>query len=443
MEYLLKKYGRKNPIRIQPNLLLFAHPSALKEIYWDPKCNTKSSIYGSGVFVPPHIFSTKDGEKHRELRKALGGAPWTIGSLKNNWEARFDDHILLLCNKLTENAKAGELILLGERVAQFATDVLTMLAFTEPFGFVKNARDEHRILETWRQSLGAFSFFSRLTLFHRYIGGMPGMGKLLFPPKTDIDGAGWVLGEAERQVNNGLRLMEKHQQPEKPDFLQHCLDARFDDKTPLSQAQREAQMVLLMQAGTDTTGTALGSTMRFLLTHPEKLERARREIESAEQAGLLSDVIKYEETRQHLPYIVASIKETLRLEPPATNLFGRVAPKEGKTIGEHYIPPGAEITTLAWIVQRDPETFGPDRLLFRPERWLDKTKAAEFESAIFNFGIGPRTCLGREVAYMELYKLVPELIRRFDYDLQDAGEFVIRGGISYNKDLTARLTPRT
>jgi hypothetical protein len=56
-------------------MLLFPKPSALKEIYWDPKCNQKSGLYGSGVLGPPHLFTTLDGDVHKSLRKALSNAP--------------------------------------------------------------------------------------------------------------------------------------------------------------------------------------------------------------------------------------------------------------------------------------------------------------------------------------------------------------------------------
>lgn len=54
-------------------MLLFPRPSALKDIYWDPALNQKTELYGTGVLGPPHLFSTRDGEVHRRLRKALGG----------------------------------------------------------------------------------------------------------------------------------------------------------------------------------------------------------------------------------------------------------------------------------------------------------------------------------------------------------------------------------
>jgi hypothetical protein len=56
-------------------MLLFPKPSALKDIYWDSKCNQKSGLYGSGILGPPHLFTTLDGDVHKSLRKALSNAP--------------------------------------------------------------------------------------------------------------------------------------------------------------------------------------------------------------------------------------------------------------------------------------------------------------------------------------------------------------------------------
>jgi hypothetical protein len=79
------------PVRIAPSLLLFPKASALREIYWDPKCNDKSAMYGHEPLVPTSIFTTIDGQKHKILRKALGGPKWSVGVFKKNWEARVDE----------------------------------------------------------------------------------------------------------------------------------------------------------------------------------------------------------------------------------------------------------------------------------------------------------------------------------------------------------------
>jgi cytochrome P450 len=180
--------------------------------------------------------------------------------------------------------------------------------------------------------------------------------------------------------------------------------------SPLSPMQKRAHATLLIQAGADTTGTGLGSTLRFIAMDPKRKEKAAEEIRVADQAGHLSTPIKYEECREHLPFFSACIRESLRLNPPATNLFARVVGKDGKTIDGHFIPSGTEITSNAFVVQRDPELYAPDPDAFRPERWLeDKEKSSRMEAANFVFGIGSRICLGKDVALMELYKLLPEV----------------------------------
>ncbi|OAP61369.1 hypothetical protein AYL99_03572 [Fonsecaea erecta] len=440
---VVRKYGTESPIRISPNVLLFPKPSSLKEIYWDPKCNTKMSLYGTGALGPPHLFTTLDGEEHKNLRKALGGQQWTIGSLKNNWEPRIDDLVRLFIRKMTEKAQTQETVLLSERVAQveFAADIMTMISFTEPWGFVKNSRDERGILSSWRKGLPLFGFAGRSVSFRKLLA-IPGIGEQLLPKATDKDGFGYLMNWADKEVSRREEKLGDGLTSTQPDFLQHCLDARMDGK-PLSPVQKRAHVTLLIQAGADTTGTALGATLRFLSLNPDKMKRAWEEVDAADRAGKLSDPVQYEETREHLPFFCACIKEAIRLCPPADNLFGRVVGKSGKVIEGHFLPPGTEITSNAYVVQRDPVLYGPDPEAFRPERWLEsKEKAAELELHSFVFGIGPRICLGKDVAIIELHKLLPEIIRRFDIELVTPGRFVVAGGVAYFNDFNVKLIAR-
>ncbi|KAI6267967.1 hypothetical protein MCOR27_010367 [Pyricularia oryzae] len=456
---LTKRYGASKPIRIAPNLLLFPQPSAVKEIYWDSKLNTKGLFYGSGALGPPHLFTTLDGDQHKELRKAIGGPHYTIGTLKNHWEPRFDDLILTALEKWTEKSERGETIQLCDKVAEFAADVMTMVSFSEPWGFVRNDRDERELLKRWRDSLPYFGFVNRFRWF-RDVVMKSSWGVYFLPSSSDNTGMGFFMREADRQVTiREYRMKNEQYSQECPDFLQHCLEARIGTK-PLSPVQKRAHITLLFQAGADTTGTALGCTFRFLVTNPDVMSRCQAEIDAADQAGKLSSpIVQYEETRTHLPLVVACIRESLRLHPPAPTLFPRIVPRAGgdglgakktsssggfKTIGDVVLPPGFEITTHPYVVQRDPVLYAPDPEVFRPERWLEASpeKLSEMEAGQFTFGVGPRVCLGKDVAYMELYKLIPQVLRTFDMDLQRPGQFVVAGGVAFNNDFAVKLRVR-
>ncbi|KAF2106197.1 cytochrome P450 [Lophiotrema nucula] len=442
--YLVRMYGTDRPIRISPTMLLFPRPSALKDIYWDPKCNQKAGLYGTGALGPPHLFTTLDGEQHKQLRKALSNAPWTIGGLKKEWESRFDDQVRLFTRKMSEHAEVQRKVCLSDKVAEFAADIMSMISFTEPFGCVENQKDEKDILANWRKGLDFFGFVGRFRFFREKIIKLPVLGLWFLPSMSNESGMGWLMCEADRQVTNRENSNAEKGFSGKPDFMQHCLEARYSDGSPLTPTQKRAHVTLLIQAGADTTGTALGSTLRFILTTPGVWKRAQAEIDKADKNGLLSEPIQYEETRQHLPYFVACIKEGLRLNPPATNLFARVCPKGGKAIDGHFIPEGTEITSHAYTVQRNKELYGDDAERFRPERWFGKPdkKNSEFEASQFVFGVGPRVCIGKDVATMELYKLLPEIVRRFDIDIEKPGKYVVAGGVAYNEGFTGRFVAR-
>lgn len=142
------------------------------------------------------------------------------------------------------------------------------------------------------------------------------------------------------------------------------------------------------------------------------LKTLQEEIDEATRHDKLSNPVKYGEVKEHLPYLQACIKEALRLQPPATNIFGRVVGEEGKTINGYFCPPGTVISTYPYIVHRDKTLYGPDENKFRPERWQeDSEKEAAMKDGSFVFGQGDRGCLGKNLAMMELLKVVAEVTK--------------------------------
>ena len=123
----------------------------------------------------------------------------------------------------------------------------------------------------------------------------------------------------------------------------------------------------------------------------------------------------------------------MRLLPAVGMPLVRVVPEGGAHICDRYFPQGTIIGVHAWVAHQNTGVFGNDAAEFRPERWLksesDESTLAEMEHYFLSWGAGSRTCLGRNVALLEMLKVVPEIVRNFDFEmgqeLREAGELVI------------------
>jgi hypothetical protein len=97
---------------------------------------------------------------------------------------------------------------------------MTMISFTNPWGFVKNGRDERDILKSWRQGLDLFGVAGRWNFCQKHILKLPGLGSLILPKTTDNGGMGWLVNQAVKQVQTREELNATKGFKGKPDFMQ-------------------------------------------------------------------------------------------------------------------------------------------------------------------------------------------------------------------------------
>lgn len=162
-------------------------------------------------------------------------------------------------------------------------------------------------------------------------------------------------------------------------------------------------------AGTDTIVTTLCATLLFIVTHPQVHARLQAELDSATLQGYFNDPIISDTQARSLPYLVACIRESLRMLPPVWGTFQKVAPPEGDYIDGKYIPGGTRVAICVYGILRSKKIFGQDADLFRPERWLEADReqlALMIRAGEVIFGSGKYSCLGKGIANMEIRKTV-------------------------------------
>ncbi|KAH9979104.1 cytochrome P450 [Lactifluus volemus] len=173
------------------------------------------------------------------------------------------------------------------------------------------------------------------------------------------------------------------------------------------QLKHEAE--LLFAAGSHTIGTTLMTGVYYLLHSPEAMQRLVDELRAAWPS--LDQAPNYEELEM-LPFLTAVIKETLRLTVSIPGGLPRVVPPSGAVISGVRIPGGTVVSQSPLFVSFSEEIFVRP-YDFLPDRWLQPDSRA-LESWLVTFSKGPRSCLGINLAYCELYLVLAHLFRRFD-----------------------------
>jgi cytochrome P450 len=156
-------------------------------------------------------------------------------------------------------------------------------------------------------------------------------------------------------------------------------------------------------AGSDSTSIGLRSIFYFLMKNPDKLAKARAEIDAAFVEGTLSSPVQYNQSVK-LPYLSAVIKESFRLFSPFAAPLQRYAPTSSIVLAGTHIPAGTRVGLNPAVVQHHKEVFGDEPGSFRPERWLDNNaeQVKLMERCMMHFGAGSRRCTGKNVSRSSL-----------------------------------------
>ncbi|KAL8926910.1 MAG: hypothetical protein Q9208_002719 [Pyrenodesmia sp. 3 TL-2023] len=136
------------------------------------------------------------------------------------------------------------------------------------------------------------------------------------------------------------------------------------------------------------------------------------------------------------------INETLRIHSTSSLGLPRVVPPgPGVTIANHHFPPLTVLSVPSYTIHHSTSIWGPDANEFNPDRWAEGIITEKQKAAFIPFSYGPRACVGRNVAEMELALIVSTVVKGFDFVLRERGELQTREGF-LRKPLGCRVGMR-
>jgi cytochrome P450 len=164
-------------------------------------------------------------------------------------------------------------------------------------------------------------------------------------------------------------------------------------------------------AGYETTAVSATWCLMLLAANPDWQERVRAEaIEVCKGQVPDSDMVR------KMKQLTMVINESLRLYPPVA-VVSREALVDMK-FGNIQVPKGVNLWTLVVTLHTDPENWGPDALKFKPDRFANGiTGACKLPHLYMPFGVGPRVCLGQNLAMVELKVLIALIVSNFSFSL--------------------------
>lgn len=195
------------------------------------------------------------------------------------------------------------------------------------------------------------------------------------------------------------------------DYLGMLLQASASSDTPINMLE---VILDLLTAGTDTTAISIEWVLVELLLNPQKMRVLQAEID--EVVGR-ARVIQ-EEDIDNLPFLVACVKETMRLHPAGPLLIPHKNEKACKILAFH-IPANTQVYVNTWAIGRDPKVWENPKE-FSPDRFLNVNTSGHVLGQQFEFlpfGSGRRMCPGWRLGLLSVHVILANLLQGFEWSI--------------------------
>ncbi|KAH0757244.1 hypothetical protein KY290_020737 [Solanum tuberosum] len=188
---------------------------------------------------------------------------------------------------------------------------------------------------------------------------------------------------------------------------------KFDDKF------LRDTILNFMFAGHDTVALGLTWFIWLVVTHPEIEKKIREELKAMVLLGEGEKrrLFKVDDVKNAI-YLHAALCESLRLYPPVP--IQHKTPLEPDILPSgHHVHSNMRVMIPLYAMGRMESVWGYDASEFKPERWISDRGTVKHEPSykFFSFNGGPRTCLGKEVAFTQMKIVASTIIHNYQIEM--------------------------
>lgn len=314
-------------------------------------------------------------------------------------------------------------------------DILGELAFGEPFRCF-----EDDAIHPWIRILFAsVKDGSLVKIANTFPQPMQTLLKRMIP-KSNADAAKEEYMFATKKVKARIQAGEA----KKVDFMSYIL--KHNDERGMTMPEIESNAVILILAGSETTATFLSGLTHCLLMNPTHYAKLRDiiRVTFTHEASITPQMLN------QIEFFTACIEEAFRIYPPVPQGgVPRITAPEGSFVDGRFVP-GNTIVIVPQLPTYMSDANFTDPKKFAPERWLKGDECPERyrgdnRKAMQPFSIGPRNCIGTNLAYFEIRLIFARMLWNFDFELMEESRDWTDQKIFTlweKKSLNIKLTPR-
>ncbi|OLY83148.1 Versicolorin B desaturase [Smittium mucronatum] len=400
--YLLglhEKYG--HIVRVGPNKVSDARTKDFKKVLSTSRFK-KSANYDGFANVHQNLFSTRNDEFNRMRKRQVGPAlrKSGLGSIDSSIEEVCVDAFVKKLNSIVDAGNGSAEFNFFKYYLNVAADVIGLLTFSENFHAIENG--DHPIIEWVDESMKNFGLSKSFPILKVAMAFIPSLSV----NESKLSKFCLEAIDKRRQLIKSGKIDTDH-----VDILQMYITAvNTSNKKPLTDEELVAEMVTMVIVGVISTSATMTWLTTFYLLYPKVYNRVVDEIRTTFPDK--NKKITAKEAHEKLPYFTATIYEGLRFRGSVGGSLNRDVPNGGVELSGYFIPqdtivsmfiPGCHADTEVW---ENPKSYNPDRFL--------GPNGDELKKELVSFSTGVRACVGRNLAYMEIFMIMSNLLRNFD-----------------------------